>query len=411
LNKVKDWFFGLGNGVMAVTIIAFCFLVIYILINIGAWIMSQTLFRDVTTRVELYEWQPPTVPPMQFPPQVNLQGREIVIHTVWRTEQFPTVVENGDNELWELRQALQDRYNFTVRYTSDGRLDFGSATVDAWGFNLHEFEAFRESFLNDTLYYHRHLSGGIFWNFAKFDDAGISRFLPRTLLNENEWDWDAFEMAARVVARDDAESWALTACPHDFLQRAVIANNAEFVTIGANGNFINATGSAEFVNALAWVVELRQEWLAYHIRDGAEYGLTMFNAGLGGFTSGGGETTIHLTDEWAVLPFPRGVHVSRNYSMARPYVLALSAQLSEEEAEDIFFVLQQWTHPMENPALLVIPTHFYIPGAEEAIRELFSNRVWDWEITDNFDRSPHEIALEIIDAATPNWLEFLALHS
>jgi hypothetical protein len=263
------------------------------------------------------------------------------------------------------------------------------------------------------------MAGGIYFNMRLFEEAGLERDLPFRLQAEGNWTWDTFTDILRQLQRDDGtgiiETWPLTTFNSDFLMRALASNGASFASVDpATGNFVNTTQSIEFLEALQWVVSLRDEMLAMHEDDvGGEWDVyrQMFNDGNGAVISGGNyvagaRINPNLVDDWGFVHFPVSPRMNETHAWVNHNINAIPHFFSQDEISDIMFALQLWIRPLEDddpndwifanyvnhrdprsvdetmvnytnvPALQSMPAHAMMPGLGNTLGELFAWRVW-----------------------------------
>jgi hypothetical protein len=285
------------------------------------------------------------------------------------------------------------------------------------------------------------MGGGIYFNMRLFEEAGLPRDLPFQHQAAGTWTWYTFTDIARTLqASFDDGTGVFTAFPittfnSDFLARALASNGASYAAVDpATGNFVNTTQSIEFLEAIQWVVSLRDEMLALHEDDvGGDWDVyrQMFNDGNGAMMSGGnyvagGRVHGNLVDEWGFVHFPVGPRMTQPHSWVSANVNAIPHFYSQEEIADFMFALTLWIRPLEeddpydwifenhanhvdprsvndtmvnftrNPAMQSMPAQDMMPGLGQILGENFAWRVW----------SGNEPAV-IVDEAQLVWQDFL----
>jgi ABC-type glycerol-3-phosphate transport system substrate-binding protein len=400
---------------------------------------------------------------LDTPPERDLGGMEINIATWW-TEDCTETADPQSVSMrarWDDRQAMEERYNFRIRYLRWGswhdvrdnlqlELLAGNRDVQIWTMEgtwfasqhsqglfapipLEHFDdnygiEWNRSILELTMrdgaphgFAHgTEMAGGIYFNMRLLEEAGFPRDLPFTLQSENNWTWDTFTELARSLSidRDNTgiiDTWALTTFNNDFLNRALASNGAAFAKVDpVTGDFINTTNTIEFMEAIQWVVQLREEMLAMHEDDvGGDWDVyrQMFNDGEGAFISGGNYVAgarIHpnLVDEWGFVAFPRGPRMDYHHSWVNQNINAIPHFYTQDEISDMMFAMQLWIRPLEdddpddwifeneanhrdprsvhetmanftrNPAYQSMPAHVMMPGLGNMIGENFAWRIW-----------------------------------
>jgi ABC-type glycerol-3-phosphate transport system substrate-binding protein len=203
-------------------------------------------------------------------------------------------------------------------------------------------------------------AGGVYFNMRLFEEAGLPRDYPFTLQAEGRWDWDNFTRVARQLTRDTDgdgvnDTFALATFHQDFLPRAIVSNGGAIVSICPDtGRFINTSQTPELYEALAWVVQLREEGLAMHENDiGGEWNffIEMFNNGgaamrAGGSYIAGAQINPNLIDDWGFVAFPKGPRAQNHYSFMTQNLMAIPAAFSPEEVDKIMYAFMLWNRPL-----------------------------------------------------------------
>ncbi|MCL2386387.1 MAG: extracellular solute-binding protein [Defluviitaleaceae bacterium] len=339
-----------------------------------------------------------------IPPERDLGGMEINIATWWVEEDTATADPQSAAMVarWADRAAMEDRYNFTMRYVRygswhdvrdnisqellAGNRDFQIWVMEGTWFATHHSQNLfapipRENFEDDFgiewitsildlttrdgsphgFAHEVGMAGGIYFNMRLFEEAGIERDLPFQLQAENNWTWDTFTDLARRLSVDRgegaAEVWPITTFNSDFLMRALASNGASYATVDpVTGNFVNNTNTIEFLETIQWVVSLRDEMLTMHEADvGGEWNVyrQMFNDGQGAMMSGGNyvagaRVNPSLVDDWGFVAFPRGPRMDYHHSWVNHNVNAIPHFYNPDEVSNIMFAMQRWIRPLED---------------------------------------------------------------
>ena len=417
---------------------------------------------EVTPPVLPGEVLEPTDVGIVGPPERDLGGLEIRIVN-WTRE---GCTETADPESaamrarWDDRADMEERYNFRIRYyrygswgdVRDGvqpEILAGSRAYTIWELEpswfvthhgqrlfapipMQYFEDdygidWNPSVLELTMRdgsphgwaAGEELAGGVFFNQRLFEEAGLEYDLPFTLQREGNWTWDTFLEAARRLSRDIdgdgiIDTWALTAFNNDFLNRLMASNNAAFATIDpVTGEFVNASNTPQFLEAIEFAVQMRTEMLAFHEMDIGGYWnsfIQMFDEGHGAMRSAENYVSgnLLLTDPWGFVSFPRGPSAVGNvtYDWIMRHINVIPHFFSEEEISDIMFAVQRWIRPIPGedpddwlfanlvlhpdtrsveetiryftrpPQYQLMPTHQMMPGLGHTIGNTFAWRVW-----------------------------------
>ena len=349
----------------------------------------------------------PTVP--DGPPPRDLGGIEIVIANWWSeydTETFEPTTFAAQERL-EDRQMLEELHNFRIREVRWGSWDdvrdnhpllfaTNNREVHMWVLQPDWYsslalrgllapipgETFRDG-IGGTMVWHAETmdyvrmfsdgdyytgftqgfgetAGGIYFNMRLFEEAGLPRDYPFTLQREGRWDWENFTRIARELTRDTTgdgvtDTFALATFHQDFLPRALAANGAAVVGVDpVTGAFMNTSQTPEFYEALAWVVQLREEGLAMHEMDvDGEWNffIEQFNNGNAAMRSGGAyisgaQINPNLADDWGFVAFPKGPNATGHYSFMSQNLMAIPAAFSPEEVDDIMYAFMLWNRPL-----------------------------------------------------------------
>ncbi|MCL2224575.1 MAG: extracellular solute-binding protein [Defluviitaleaceae bacterium] len=335
----------------------------------------------------------------------DLGGMVINIATWWADECTETAdrdVSISARARWDDRQAMEERYNFRIRYVRYGswqdvrddiqqqimgeNRNYHIWTVEPTWFATHHTQGlfapipmhhfqddygieWNESLLEVTMrdgmphgFAHGvEMAGGVYFNKRLLEEAGFPRDYPFQLQADNNWTWATFTDLARHLSRDEdgdgvMDTWALTTFHQDFLNAALASNGAAFATVDpVTGRFVNATNTDAFRETLEWVVSLRDEMLTMHEEDvGGEWDVfrQMFNDGQGAMRVANnyvaGEIFPMLADEWGFVAFPRGPRSAHHYSWVSQDIMVIPHFYSAEEIDNIMFAMQKWVRPLED---------------------------------------------------------------
>jgi len=290
----------------------------------------------------------------------------------WWTDEC-TATANRDLSIsararWNDRQAMEERYNFKMRYVRYGswhdvrddiqqqllaeNRDYQMWAVFPNWFPTHHAQGLfapipQEHFEDEFGVEWNHsmidltrrdgvphgfahgvaMAGGVYFNMRLLEEAGLPRDLPFKLQAENDWTWSTFTDMARHLSVDEdstgiMDRWAITTFHQDFLAAALASNGAAYTTIDpVTGRFVNATNTDAFRETLEWLVQLRDERLTMHEDDvGGEWDVfrQMFNDGQGAMRIAAnyvaGEIFPMLADDWGFVAFPRGPRSDKHYT-------------------------------------------------------------------------------------------------
>jgi hypothetical protein len=342
------------------------------------------------------------------PPERTLGGMQIVIGNWWSDYDTDAFEPRNDNERLRLEDRLrvQERYDFRIRERNLGghsavqtmaaiHHTTGEREVHIWILEPPTWGTFHENRLvapipidlfheGEAMGIHWNWemldwstrggnphgwaanispgAGGVYWNMRHFEEIGLPGDYLFTLQANNEWTWDKFVELGLQLTRDLTgdgimDTWALTTFHRDLFPRALASNNAAFIDVDpATGDFVNATTRPEFMEALEWVVSLRELNIAAMEWDFGDaewnYFVDAFNNGIGamrvaGHYVAGAHVMPHLRDAWGFAAFPRGPRADHHYAFNRDQFMSISAAFNEQEVRDIMFAYLRWIRPLE----------------------------------------------------------------
>ena len=326
----------------------------------------------------------------------NLGGMEIIIATWWSDYDTATITPGDlapqERAIWEMRTAAEQQYNFRIREVNMGNeaevieiaansmaegnpaahifalppLAFTQlnvrgllAPLDGYTTNFDDnsvidwnIALINATKTNNVPHGWAHgLAGGdgIFFNMRLLEEAGIDPYLPFNLQLAGAWNWHNFMEIAHQLSEN---TWAMAGSVTYILPRMVAANNAAFVGRDPEaGLFYNATGSPEFMEALAFVQSLHDEGL---VMPQAEYDPwnwyeAAFLEGRVAMRPGGANIAAHINanlhDPWGFVAFPLGPNASMpHYHFTTiDMIFAIPNTFTPQEVDNILFAWQQWS--------------------------------------------------------------------
>jgi len=338
------------------------------------------------------------------PPERDLGGLQINIAQWWTDECSDTIEPDSfaERARWDDRRALEERYNFRMRYVRYGswhdvrddvqqmllaqNRDYQFWVVEPTWFATHHrqglFAPIPEHFFDDEFgiewnhslidatrrdgnpHGFAHgvaMAGGVYFNMRLLEQAGQPRDLPFTLQRDNNWTWDTFTELARHLSIDEdgdgiIDTWAITTFHTDMLAHALASNNAAYVMVDpATGQFVNTSNTDGFREAIEWMVSLRDEMLVMHEDDvGGEWNvfIQMFNDGQGAMRIAGnyvaGNIIGELADDWGFVAFPRGPRSDRHYAWVSQNINIIPHFYSADEVDNFMWAMQRWIRPLED---------------------------------------------------------------
>nr|MBP3598219.1 hypothetical protein [Eubacterium sp.] len=118
--------------------------------------------------------------------------------------------------------------------------------------------------------------GGVFFNKRMLKEAGIDEEEPYDLQAENKWTWEKFEEYCKKLTVDadgdgKTDQYALASFSKYYLPMCAANNGATFVDRAEDGNYVNATGTKEFLEAMNWGMSLLDKGYIMPKPDGAAW--------------------------------------------------------------------------------------------------------------------------------------------
>jgi len=198
----------------------------------------------------------------------------------------------------------------------------------------------------------------LFWNKRLFTEAGLNPDLLYDLQRDGTWTWDAFRNLARQLTRDVNNDGIIDVyglpCDdaREVMNAFVYGNNANYVTIDAQGRFQNAINRPEFVEALQFYLTLMNEGVFKVRPEGAawDWDFTEFFDG---------HVAMLIAPEWRKGQLPEmkddyGCVLPPKGPRATDYRMSLTEQVwvvpnifTPEEVDVILDAFDRWNVPMD----------------------------------------------------------------
>lgn len=199
--------------------------------------------------------------------------------------------------------------------------------------------------------------GGVFFNKRMLKEAGISEDEPYDLQKDGKWTWSKFEEYCKKLTVDadgdgKTDQYALASFSKYYLPMCAANNNATFVSRDKDGNYQNATGTKEFLEAMNWGMSLMDkgyimpkpdgaawDWYKAAFRDGEVAMQTAEVYEISAFAS--------MEDEWGFVMFPYNEKNkdATNKTTPNDNIVVMPSCFSAEEAEKIAFAYDLYTEP------------------------------------------------------------------
>lgn len=199
--------------------------------------------------------------------------------------------------------------------------------------------------------------GGVFFNKRMLKEAGIDEDEPYDLQADGKWTWDKFEEYCKKLTVDSdgdgkTDQYALASFSKYYLPMCAANNNATFVDRDKDGNYVNATGTKEFLEAMNWGMSLYNkgyimpkpeganwDWYKAAFRDGEVAMQTAEVYEINAFST--------MEDTWGFVMFPynQANKGSTNKTTPNDNIIVMPSCFSQEEAEKIAFAYDLYTEP------------------------------------------------------------------
>lgn len=197
--------------------------------------------------------------------------------------------------------------------------------------------------------------GGVFFNKRLLEEAGIDPEEPYDLQANGEWTWKKFEEYCKKLTKDvdndgTTDQYAMASFSKYYLPSAAANNNAGFIGRDKDGNYVNTTGSKEFLEAMNWAVDLIDKGYIMPKPDGANwdwYKAAFRDADVAMQTAEVYEISAfqQMEDDWGFVMFPynQDNKDATNKTIPNDNVVCLPSCYSAEEAEKICFAFDLYT--------------------------------------------------------------------
>jgi ABC-type glycerol-3-phosphate transport system substrate-binding protein len=197
---------------------------------------------------------------------------------------------------------------------------------------------------------------GIYFNKRLFREAGLSPDLPYDMQKDGTWTWENFIDVCKKLTRDVnnngiIDTYAMCAdIAEVILEEAVFSNGANFVAKNAQGQFVNASGRPEFIEALQYSVRLRNEGIMMPRPEGSnwDWNLPMFLDGHVAMLMDAEwrkDQFADLSYDWGFVLFPKGPK-SKDYRFADDFnVLIIPSTFKSADVDAILKGVNLWYTP------------------------------------------------------------------
>ncbi len=337
-----------------------------------------------------------TSTPTPTPMFTDLGGMEIIIADWWTTDESePTTAKEEATR--DYRNQIMADYNFTIKQTSIGGwgdhketfilstmagkpkgqifimdqsfvatpllngLFYDLATLEAFDFTESKWNKDMINLMSrgDSIYGMRAGKSeprlGIFWNKRMFEDAGLEPDLLYDLQESGEWTWDKFYEICSKLTRDiDSDGvtdvYALASFSVDFFKACAVSNMANFIDVDDNGNYYNATGEPNFLEAAQWGVSIIDAGFVMPKAEDAKWDW---------FIAAFHDTNVAMTvaeeykvsnwadmqDDFGFVMFPKGPKADQYMTVFADNIEVIPSCYDKETAEKIAFAYNLYTNP------------------------------------------------------------------
>ncbi len=197
--------------------------------------------------------------------------------------------------------------------------------------------------------------GGVFFNKRMLKEAGIDEDEPYDLQKAGKWTWSKFEDYCKKLTVDSdgdgkTDQYALASFSKYYLPMCAANNNATFVSRNDKGEYENATGTKEFLEAMNWGMSLYNkgyimpkpdganwDWYKAAFRDGEVAMQTAEVYEISAFAS--------MEDDWGfvMFPFNEKNKGATNKTTPNDNIVVMPSCYDKDTAEKIAFAYDLYT--------------------------------------------------------------------
>ena len=354
---------------------------------------DETTQNEVATSAPVEEIAEATATPVPTEAPKDLQGLSIELANWWVSDPPPEPANQREEDTQSYREEIMAKYNFTIKEVNLGSwteyqeivvssIMAGDPAADLfvmdqrfmaaplqqgllYPLNTLENLDFEDEKWNqvvkDLVTVDGNVYGmatgrmeprlGIFFNKRLFEEANLDPELPYDLQASGEWTWEKFEELCAKLTRDTnndgtADVYGLASFSKNFFRGTVYSNNAKYIGRDENG-FYNATGDANFLEALEWGISLYDK--GYHMPQPEGSNWDWF---IQPFIEGKVamqcteqymvSTFKDMEDDWGFVIFPKGPK-GEMMTVFTENVVVMPAGLDKQVAEDIAFAYNLYT--------------------------------------------------------------------
>lgn len=335
-----------------------------------------------------------TPSPVPTEPPIDLEGMEITIGNWWATDPPAEPTNQREEDTLKYREEIMAKHNFTIKEVNLGTWNeyqeivvssimSGDPAADIfvmdqqfmaaplqqgllYPLNTLENYNFAEEKWNkevlELMTFDGNVYGmahgrmeprlGVFFNKRLFEEANIDPELPYNLQASGEWTWDKFKELAVQLTRDinndgTPDVYGLASFSVDWFRGCVFSNNAQFVGKDDAGKFYNASGEANFLEALEWGRSFYDEGLHMPQPEGSNWDwfISAFSEGKVAMQCAEEYkvgTWKDMADDWGFVIFPKGPK-GEMMTVFTENIVVMPAGVDKELAEKVAFAYNLYT--------------------------------------------------------------------
>jgi len=278
----------------------------------------------------------------------------------------------------------------SVNWSASSPVEWNRTVTQAFTFNNRAF-AFADGY-GGSMH-----AACVFWNKRLFREAGLDPNLPYDLQRSGQWTWAKFLEIAKQLTRDINNDGIIDiyAMPADLsteiLDALVSSNGAMYVDRDRNGRLINATGRPEFVEAVRFYLQLRDEGV---MKPKPEGDSTPWNWHVPEFNDGRVAMRIdqqylatgdlrNMRDDWGMVLPPKGPRAPRNNYVVfnDENVMVIPARgFTDAQVDAIVWAVQAWVTPTDDDwRIAQYPNYRDRRAVDETIALIRDQRLWQWK--------------------------------
>jgi hypothetical protein len=199
----------------------------------------------------------------------------------------------------------------------------------------------------------------LFFNKRLFQEAGLDPNLPYDLQRNNQWTWERFLEISKQLTRDIdndgiIDVYAMTADLNTEILDAFVGSNGAFYVNRdpRTGRLFNATNTPEFLEALQFVIRLRDEGIMMPRPEGSQWDWYkgMFNDGRVAFRFEPeyvrGELA-NMRDDWGMVMPPRGPSARGWHVFTHENVMVIPSTFTAAQVEALLWAMMAWNTPID----------------------------------------------------------------